>query len=296
MIGRRMMAAGVVVTAVAVGGVAGAVIGVPGLSGASSPSSSATTSNSTAAPSTGRHFRGFAGVAVGADRGVLDAAAKALNLSTQDLMQKLGDGKTTIADVAKDQKVDVKDVIAAMQKVADSDISNLVNNPFPVPPAFKGGPGPLPGAALPNGPGFGIGFGLRGIGGSIDSAAKALGISSQDLLKDLANGQSIADIAKSKKVDVGGIISTLVTDAKSRIAAAVKAGHLSQDQANKLETNLQGMISNVVNNAGPKGFGHFGGFGRRGGFGPGGFGPKGPATGGSGAVSAPAPGIDPAIL
>ena len=34
--GRRMVAAGVVVAAVTVGGVAGALIGVPGLSGASS--------------------------------------------------------------------------------------------------------------------------------------------------------------------------------------------------------------------------------------------------------------------
>ena len=57
------------------------------------------------------------------------------------------------------------------------------------------------------------------MGDSIDGVAKSLGISPQDLLKDLGNGQSIADIAKAKNVDVNTIIETLVDDAKSKIDA-----------------------------------------------------------------------------
>ena len=163
--GRRIITAGVVVAAIAGGGVAGAVIGVPGLSGAST--SSTTTPKATTSPAAGPHFGRFGGFgpAIGSGKGVLDAAAKTLNLSTTDLLQKLSDGKTTIADVAKQQKVDVNDVINAMDAVAKTDISNIVNNPFPMLPRFpgKGFGGPIggsggSGAVGPAVPGIGRGF------------------------------------------------------------------------------------------------------------------------------------------
>jgi uncharacterized protein (DUF433 family) len=296
MIGRRMIAAGVVAAAVAVGGVAGAVIGIPGLSSASSSASLSSSSGGSGGSGgngghAGSHFHARASFApgLGANKDLLDAAAKALHLSTSQLLQKLSDGKTTIADVAKDQKVDVQTVIDAMDAVAKSDISNLVNNPLPTFGHFhaKGtfggsggsgavGPGGFAGPAV-----GGFGFGFRGaMGGSIDAVAKALGISTKDLLGDLRNGQSIADIAKSKNVDVNQLITTLVTDAKAQIAAAAKAGHIPQALATKLEQNLQQLITDVVNNTHPKGAGRFGGFGHGGGGrgGPGGFrGPGGEA-------------------
>ena len=111
-----------------------------------------------------------------------------------------------------------------MEAVAKSEISDLVTKPFPKFPDFKGrhrGKGPM---------GGGMGFGFGGFGGelrgSIDSLATSLGISTKDLMKDLAGGQSIADIAKSKNVDVNTIIDKLVTDATAKIDAAVKDGHL----------------------------------------------------------------------
>jgi hypothetical protein len=302
MIGRRMVTAGVVVVAVTAGGVAGAVLGIPGLSGASSSPSLSTTAQSSTGKSGGAYAHGFVGRGLGADRDVLAAAAGALHLSTKDLLQKLSDGKTTIADVAATQKVPVQTVIDAMVAVAKTDISNLVNNPLP---SFGLGHGKRGGGALggsggsgaagpwfggpigPGGPmagGFGFGLGLRGaLGDSIDAVAKALGISSQELLGDLRNGQSIADIAKSKHVDVTTLINTLVTDAQNQIAAAAKAGHLPQPLAQSLESNLKQMITDLVNNAHPKGvggLGGFGGFGRRGGRG-------GPGPAGSSVQPAP---------
>jgi hypothetical protein len=301
MIGRRVVTIGVVTAAVAVGGVAGALIGIPGLSGASSAAKPAQTSS---APSSGHHrggpggFGGFGAFAGGADKGELDAAAAALKLSTPALLAKLSDGKTTIADVATQQSVALSTVIAAMEKVADNDISNLVNNPFPMRPTFKGhgpfggsggsgaiggtGPsGPLPSFAP--GIGFGFGIGMRGaLGGSVDSLAKALHLSTPDLIKDLANGQSIAAIAKTKGVDVNTLITTLVNDATATINSAVKAGHLSSAQASKLEANLPAEITKLVNGSLPTGFGHFGGRG-------GGRGDYGPNHGAANAAPAPAP-------
>ncbi len=295
MIGRRMVAGGVVVAAVTVGAVAGALIGVPGLSGASgSPNvvTAASGSTTTTAPGSDHHERGFHR-AFGVGNGLYDAAAKALGLSTQDLMQKLSDGKTTIADVAKAQNVDISKVIDAMEAVSNSQIQNIVNQPFPMRPDFGGkGKGWFGGP----GRGMGFGFGFGDLRGSVDSLAKSLGISTQDLMKDLAGGQSIADIAKSKNVDINTIINSLVTDATNKVNDAVKNGHLSQDIATKIESNLKDMITKAVNGDFKLGFGGFGGKGGHGGFpgfaAPGGGGfpgfPGGP-SGASGPSGAPAP-------
>jgi hypothetical protein len=101
----------------------------------------------------------------------------------------------------------------------------------------------------------------------LDSAAKALGISAQDLKTDLAKGQSIADIAKAKKVDVNKVIDALVADASARIDAALKAGHITKAAADKIKGDLKTRITDLVNNGFPKGptDGRFG-FPGRGGF------------------------------
>jgi hypothetical protein len=259
-----MIAAGTVVAAVAAGGVAGALLGIPGLSGAATTSTTAPkSSEAPEAPGIREHFGPF----MGAGPDVLDAGAKALKLSTAALLSKLSDGKTTIADVAKQQNVDVQQVIDAMAAVAKTDITKMVNNPLPAGPSFEHGPG-----------GLGFGFGFRGgaRSDSLGAAAKALGITTKELLTDLGNGQSIADVAKAKHIDVNTVIDTLVSDAKSKVDAAVKAGDLTQDQATKIETDLKAHITDLVNNAHPKGGGRFGHWR----FGPDGPGPAAPGFGG----------------
>ncbi len=57
----------------------------------------------------------------------LDAAAKALNVSVDDLRSKLHDGKT-LADVAKEQNVDVSKVIDAMVADATAHIDQAVQD------------------------------------------------------------------------------------------------------------------------------------------------------------------------
>jgi len=278
MIGRRMLAAGVVAGAVAVGGVAGALIGIPGLSSASSNSTTSDTYGATGAsgatgttgPDGGRHFRGFFGLRFGAGKDVIDAAAQALHLTTEQLLDKLSDGKTTIADVAEQQHVDLKTVTDAMEAVAKQDIQNLVNNPLPVPP--KGFPG--------GGPrmhdGFGFIFGLPGVKDALDPVAKALGITTDELQNDLRDGKSIADIAKEKNVDLKTIVDELVKEAQSRFDDAVKDGKLSQDQADRFEARLKERITDLLNRGLPTGLGDFG-FRFHGG--PGHFGAGGPWPG-----------------
>jgi hypothetical protein len=278
-----MVAAGVVVAAVTVGGVAGALIASPGRSGAASSPGISTSATSNSTPENSDHVGGFRGPDAGA--GVMDAAAKALGLSTSDLFKKLSDGKTTIADVAKAQNVDVQKVIDAMEAASNKAIEDLVNKPFPTRHFGEGDHGGRDGF------GGGMGFGFIGdLKDSADSLAKSLGITTDQLTQDLRDGKSIADIAKEKKVDVNTIIDNLVTDATAKINAAVKDGHLSQDMATKIESNLKDMITKAVN-------GDFEFGGMHGGFGHGGPGgmpgfpgavPGGAAPNGEG-TTVPAP-------
>jgi len=227
----RLVTGVAVVTAVAAGGVGGALIGVPALSGAQPFSKIATSTAASDGTKPAGHIRG--------DSALLDAAAKALNLTTRQLSDKLSDGKTTIADVAKQQKVDINKVIDAIASADRARISDIVNKPWP---KFCAGPG---------GERHG-GFRI-GLGAGLDSVAKALGVSSDELKADLAKGQTIAQIAKSKNVDVNKVIDTLVADASARIDQAQKAGRLTQAQADKAKADLKTWITDLVNNGFPKG-------------------------------------------
>jgi len=100
---------------------------------------------------------------------------------------------------------------------------------------------------------------------ALDPAAKALGISTDELKTDLAKGQTIAQIAKTKNRDLNKVIGALIADASGKVDAAVKAGHLDQTQGDKLKSGLKTSITDAVNNGFPKG--PFGGsFGGRFGF------------------------------
>ncbi len=252
---RRFAIPLVVIASVAAGGIAGAILGVPGLSGASTTSS---TPSSVPAGKTPGGRPGF-GAFAGGGGGDIAAAAKALNMTSQELMKDLSDGKTTIADIAKQKNIPLDDVVNAIASADHDRIEQFVNNPLPQ--FGKRGPGG-PGA---NGPSAGLGpLGLLGGANSVfGAAAKDLGITTQQLMTDIRNGQSISDIAKSKNVDINKVIADMVTAGQNQINAAVKAGKLSSDQAAKASANLKARITKLVD-------AKFSGMGKGGaGFGPG---------------------------
>jgi ribosomal protein S20 len=183
----------------------------------------------------------------------LDAAAKALNLSVDDVRSKL-EGDKTIAQVAQEQGVDVQTVIDAMvadttahtdQAVQDGKltadqanerkanlqerISKLVNEGKP-----KGG-------------------GPRGHGPKLDAAAKALGVSTDDLRGQLRDGKTIAQVADDRNIDKQKVIDAMVADATEHIDQAVKDGMLTADQANERKSGLNDRITTLVNDGPQKG-------------------------------------------
>jgi hypothetical protein len=137
---------------------------------------------------------------------------------------------------------------------------SLAQGPTPMPP---GKPGIMGG-----GRGW-FGFGMGGQGGwaAFDAAAKALGMTPDELFNELHSGKTLADIEKEKNVDAQTVANAVAAVRKDAITKAIEQavtdGRITRAQADWL---LQGL------NQGWLGRG-FGGFGH-GGFGPGRLNPK----------------------
>ena len=100
------------------------------------------------------------------------------------------------------------------------------------------------------GPGFGH-HGPHGIHGGLDAAASYLGMTEAQLHSALESGKTLAQVAKSKGKSVDGLVNAMVADATAKLAAAVKAGRLTQAQANSMQADLKARITEMVNNGPP---------------------------------------------
>ena len=79
-------------------------------------------------------------------------------------------------------------------------------------------------------------------------AAKAIGITEAQLTTALTSGKSIADVAKANSVDPQKVIDALVADQKSEIAADLKAGTITQAQADTRTADAATRVADQVNN------------------------------------------------
>jgi hypothetical protein len=93
--------------------------------------------------------------------------------------------------------------------------------------------------------GMGGGGGM-GITQSHDAAAKVLGMASDELYAAVQGGKSLADVAKDQKVSVDTLVKAMVADAEADLAAAVKAGTMTQAQADTIKSSLTERITNQV--------------------------------------------------
>ena len=124
------------------------------------------------------------------------------------------------------------------------------------------------------GPGPGFGFGFAGLRSVADAAASYLGLTEADLVMQLASGKSLAQIASDKGKTVDGLKKAITDASQSKLDAAVKAGDLTQTQADAIQKKLTDNLDTIVNATPPVGLRP--GFGGKGfGFRHGGFGPIG---------------------
>jgi hypothetical protein len=78
-------------------------------------------------------------------------------------------------------------------------------------------------------------------------AAQAIGISEADLVTALNDGQSMADVAKANNVDVQKVIDALVADKNAELDTAVKAGTMTQAQADAEKAEATQFVTDQVN-------------------------------------------------
>jgi polyhydroxyalkanoate synthesis regulator phasin len=100
-------------------------------------------------------------------------------------------------------------------------------------------------AARPEGDGHGRGPGGRGPG--LDAAATALGVTEEELVTALADGQSIAEFAAARGVDVQTVVDAMVADAKAHLDEEVAEGDLTQAEADARLAEVTEKITAMVN-------------------------------------------------
>ena len=83
----------------------------------------------------------------------------------------------------------------------------------------------------PGGRGMGRGMGHGRIGHGIEAAATALGMTSDELRTALRDGQTIAEVAAEKGVDVQTVIDAMAAEVKTHLDEEVAAGEHTQEEA-----------------------------------------------------------------
>jgi hypothetical protein len=137
-------------------------------------------------------------------------------------------------------------------------LSTLAASPAPTessaPTSGTGGTGGSSGTTTPtDGDQDQDGHGKGGPGGHNEAVsdtsvvAKAIGISEADLLTALQGGQTVAQVAAAHNVALQVVIDALVADGQTELDAAVKAGTITQAQADAEKTELTQRATDQAN-------------------------------------------------
>jgi hypothetical protein len=101
-----------------------------------------------------------------------------------------------------------------------------------------GGPGNGRGGAPGMMDGGKMGAGISHIA-LLESAAKALNLSIVQLDTELRSGKTLTEIATAQKVSLETVKNAVLASLKTQLAAAVKAGSLTQAQADQIQKNAE---------------------------------------------------------
>ena len=97
------------------------------------------------------------------------------------------------------------------------------------------------------------GRGHRGFGGHFDhfgkleAAGSYLGLTEAELRVQLADGKTLAEIAKAEGKSVDGLVQALVVEAEAKIDDAVAEGRLAEQRAAELKERHEERLTDLVN-------------------------------------------------
>ena len=165
---------------------------------------------------------------------VLEDAAKELGVEPDELDDALRTALENRVDEAVKAGRMSQEEAERLKEAIESGDFPMLGVPF-----FRGhGPG--------GGPGFGEGhlhIEFRGLG----DAGDYLGMSEAELREQLADGKTLAEVAKAHDKSVDGLVDALVKATNARLDAAVEDGHLSQEQADELKKGTKERVEAFVN-------------------------------------------------
>lgn len=160
-----------------------------------------------------------------------EAVAKYLGLTTVQLRRELAEGKS-LADVAKAQNKDLAGLKKLIVERFEQHVDEIVEMSLP---KLGGGPrlhGFKGGPPLPRGPRH-FGFGLPGLRAHVAVVAEYLGLSRRELREQLADGKSLADVAKAEGKSVAGLKKVIVDELRKRFG---------DDAAKRFEPHVDDML------------------------------------------------------
>jgi DNA-binding ferritin-like protein len=214
----------------------------------------------------------------------LETVAKALEMDVDELAEKLRDG-STIADIAGDQTQGVIDALvdeqatriddaiaegriseekaAEIREALTGQIEAMVNgdcspgvHPFGMdhrrgPGGMLDGPRGFDFFGGPRGLDFfdgpnrldRFGFG-RGLG--LDSIAEALGLEADELMEQLADGSSLAEIAEEQGVEIQDIVDSALAGLDEQLDDLVADERLTRERADEIRDGLAAGIESMI--------------------------------------------------
>jgi hypothetical protein len=90
------------------------------------------------------------------------------------------------------------------------------------------------------------GWGRHG-GFSFDTAANAIGISTDELAQELRSGKSIADVARAKNVNPQKVVDVLVDQFRQRLDREVASGRYTRAEADQILAQGRTRMTDMVN-------------------------------------------------
>ena len=187
----------------------------------------------------------------------LEAAAQALGMTPQDLKAELDKGQT-LRQVAQAKNVDAAKVEKAVADALKAEVDKAVTAgkltqaradqaktrinqtvsklmDARLGAAHQGQPGPK-----------GRPLVMAGVREAYEAAARALGMTPQDLKTALGKGQSLRQIAQAKNVDPATVQQAMITALNTRIDQAVTNGKLTQNQATQAKERVAQMAQKLM--------------------------------------------------
>jgi hypothetical protein len=170
----------------------------------------------------------------------------------ESLAKHLGVSTEKLQDAAKAAAIDQVDAALAAGKItkaeADAAKERIQSGDAPLllgPRFGYGGPGFRHGRGFGFGPGPGFGFHHFGSGLG-EAAAKYLGLTEAELRTQLESGKSLAEIAKAQGKSTDGLKKALHDAVKGDLDAAVKAGRITQAQADEALSRFDARVDDLI--------------------------------------------------